>query len=149
METKKINLDFSKPWNLNDILQCYLVVHAKLCLIEFTKPIQQTRVYFLFQQWRQVSGLVMQEVYEKMVSLLPPARLPSKKLPEPTLMYPGQGGEHKREALPMPWRQWKPSRSGINPLTQNLPELDRLISYIQASVILQYRLKHIDKTLTP
>ena len=34
---------------------------------------------------------------------------------------------------------------GINPLTQNFPELDRLISYIQASVILQYRLKHIDK----
>ena len=84
-----------------------------------------------------------------MVSFLPPAGLPSKKLPEPTPMYPDEGGGHKREALPMPWRQRKPSRSGINPLTQNLPELDRLISYIQASVILQYRLKHIDKTLTP
>ena len=52
METKKLNPDFSKPWILNGILQCYLVVHAKLCLIELTKPIQQTRVYFLFQQWR-------------------------------------------------------------------------------------------------
>ena len=52
METKKINSDFLKPWILNGILQCYLVVHAKLCLIELTKPIQQTRVYFLFQQWR-------------------------------------------------------------------------------------------------
>ena len=47
METKKINLDFSKPWNLNDILQCYLVVHAKLCLIELTKPIQQACLFFI------------------------------------------------------------------------------------------------------
>ena len=60
------------------------------------------------------------------------------------LCIPVSGGGHKREVLPMPWRQRKPPRSGINPLTQNLPELDRLISYIQASVILQYRLKHID-----
>ena len=28
---------------------------------------------------------------------------------------------------------------------QNLPKLDKLISYIQASIIHQYRLKHIDK----
>ena len=135
METKKINLDFSKPWNLNGILQCYLVVHAKLCLIELNKPIQQTCVYFLFQQWRQVSGLVMQGAHEKMVSLLSPVGLPSKKLPKPTPMYPDEG-RHKREAPPMPWQQRKPSRSGINPLTQNLPELDRLISYIHAAVIL-------------
>ena len=80
-----------------------------------------------------------------MVSLLPPARLPSKKLPEPTPMYPDKrGGGHKREASPIPWRQRKSSRSAINPLTQNLPKLDRLIFYTQASVILQYRLKHID-----
>ena len=53
--------------------------------------------------------------------------------------------DHLKEASPMPWWQRKPSHSGINPLTQNLPELDRLISYMQASVILQYRLKRIDK----
>ena len=35
---------------------------------------------------------------------------------------------------------------GSHPIrVQNLPELDRIISYIQASVILQHRLKHIDK----
>ena len=39
----------------------------------------------------------------------------------------------------------QPSRSGISPLTRNLPELDRFISYIKASAILQYMLKHIDK----
>ena len=88
----------------------------------------------------------MQGVHGKMVSLLPSAGLSSKKLLEPAPMYPDEGrGGLKGEALLMPWRQRKPSCSGINPLTQNLPELDRLISYIQASVILQYRLKHIDK----
>ena len=68
-----------------------------------------------------------------------------KSYPNLLLCIPVSGGGHKREVLPMPWRQRKPPRSGINPLTQNLLELDRLISYIQASVILQYRLKHIDK----
>ena len=78
----------------------------------------------------------MQGAHGKMVSLLPPAGLPSKKLPKPAPMYPDEGEGHKREAPPMSWRQRKPSHWGINPLTQNLPELDRLISYIQASVIL-------------
>ena len=45
--------------------------------------------------------------------------------------------------LPPPTVQ--PSRSSISPLTQNLPELDRLIAYIKASAIPQYMLKHIDK----
>ena len=39
----------------------------------------------------------------------------------------------------------QPSHSGISPLTRNLPELDRFISYIKASAIRQYMLKHIDK----
>ena len=55
-----------------------------------------------------MSGLVMQEAHGKMVSLLPPTGLSSKKLPEPTPIYPGEGGGYKRESPPMPWRQRKP-----------------------------------------
>ena len=73
----------------------------------------------------------------KMVSWLTSVGLPSKKLPEPAPMYPDERREGlKGEALLMPWRQRKPSCSGINPLTQNLLELDRLISHIKAFVIL-------------
>ena len=35
--------------------------------------------------------------------------------------------------------------SSFSPLTQNLLELDRLISHVKTSIILQYMLKHIDK----
>ena len=88
----------------------------------------------------------MQGAHGEMVGLLPPVGLPSKKLLEPAPMYPEERmGGLKGVAPLMPWQQRKPSCSGINPLTQNLPELDRLISYIQASVILQYMLKHINK----
>ena len=43
----------------------------------------------------------MQGAHGKMVSLLPSTGLPSKKLPKPAPMYPGDGEGHKREVPPM------------------------------------------------
>ena len=41
----------------------------------------------------------MQRAHGKMVGLLPPMGLPSKKLPEPAPMYPDKGGGQKRGVI--------------------------------------------------